>query len=92
VESNWVHSALRPPVTIVPAPGDYDDGEIGGMIGRGSRNTWRKPAPVPLCPPHPTCYPDANPSRRGGKPVTNRLTYGTALEAEFTSVPATDGK
>jgi hypothetical protein len=22
---------------IVPAPGDYDDGEIGGMIGRGNR-------------------------------------------------------
>jgi hypothetical protein len=21
---------------IVPAPGDYDDGEIGGMIGRGT--------------------------------------------------------
>jgi hypothetical protein len=21
---------------IVPAPGDYDDGEIGGMIGRGN--------------------------------------------------------
>jgi hypothetical protein len=35
----------------VPAPGDYDDGEIGGMIGRGNRNTWRKSAPVPLCPP-----------------------------------------
>jgi hypothetical protein len=36
----------------VPAPGDYDDGEIGGrMIGRGYRNTRRKPAPVPLCPP-----------------------------------------
>jgi hypothetical protein len=35
----------------VPAPGDYDDGEIGGMIGRGNRSTWRKPAPVPLCPP-----------------------------------------
>jgi hypothetical protein len=30
----------------VPAPGDYDDGEIGGMIGRGNRNTRRKPAPV----------------------------------------------
>jgi hypothetical protein len=30
VESNWVHSALRP----LPAPGDYDDGEIGGMIGK----------------------------------------------------------
>jgi hypothetical protein len=36
---------------IVPAAGDYDDGEIGGMIGRGNRSTWRKPAPVPLCPP-----------------------------------------
>jgi hypothetical protein len=37
---------------IVPAPGDYDDGEIGGMmIGRGSRSIRRKPAPVPLCPP-----------------------------------------
>jgi hypothetical protein len=36
----------------VPAPGDYDDGEIGGMmIGRGNRSTRRKSAPVPLCPP-----------------------------------------
>jgi hypothetical protein len=54
VESNWVHSALRPLIgrPIVPAPGDYDDGDIGGMmIGRGNRSTWRKPAPVPLCPP-----------------------------------------
>jgi hypothetical protein len=36
---------------IMPAPGDYDVGEIGGMIGRGNRSTGRKPAPVPLCPP-----------------------------------------
>jgi hypothetical protein len=36
---------------IVPAPGDYDDGEIGGMISRRNRSTQRKPAPVPLCPP-----------------------------------------
>jgi hypothetical protein len=48
---------------VVPAPGDYDDGEIGRMmIGRGNRSTWRKPAPVPLCPlqtPHalPRCEP-----------------------------------
>jgi hypothetical protein len=41
----------------VPAPGDYDDGEIGGMvIGKGNRSTRRKPAPVPLCPPQ---TPDA---------------------------------
>jgi hypothetical protein len=36
---------------IVPAPGDYDDGEIGGIIGRENRSARRKPAPVPLCPP-----------------------------------------
>jgi hypothetical protein len=36
---------------IVPARGAYDDGEIGGMIGRGNRSTRRKPALVPLCPP-----------------------------------------
>jgi hypothetical protein len=43
-----VHSTLRP---IVSAPGDYDNGEIGGMIGRGNRSTRRKRVPVPLCPP-----------------------------------------
>jgi hypothetical protein len=37
---------------IVPTPGDYDDGEFGGMqIDRGNRSTRRKPAPAPLCPP-----------------------------------------
>jgi hypothetical protein len=36
---------------VVPAAGDYDDGEIGGMIDRGNRSTRRKPTPVPLCPP-----------------------------------------
>jgi hypothetical protein len=36
--------------SIVPAPGDYDDGEIGGMIGRENQSTRRKPSPMPLCP------------------------------------------
>jgi hypothetical protein len=36
---------------IVPAPGDYDDGEIGGMIGRGNRSSRRKPAQKSLCAP-----------------------------------------
>jgi hypothetical protein len=37
---------------IVPAPGDYDGGEFGGMkIGRGNRSTRRKLVPVPLCKP-----------------------------------------
>jgi hypothetical protein len=68
---------------IVPTPGDYDDGEIGGMmIDRGTRSTRRKPAPEPLCPPqNPHACPDANPGRSGGKPATNRLSYGTAKAA-----------
>jgi hypothetical protein len=38
--------------SIVPAPGDYDDGKIGVMMtGRGKGSIWRKPAPVSLCPP-----------------------------------------
>jgi hypothetical protein len=28
-------------------------------------------------------WPDANPGRRGGKPTTNRLSYGTAKQAPF---------
>jgi hypothetical protein len=37
---------------IVSAPGDYEDGEIGGMKNiRGNRSTRRKPAPAPLRPP-----------------------------------------
>jgi hypothetical protein len=65
---------------IMPAPGDYDDGEIGGMmIGKGNRSTRRKATPVPLYSPQiPHAYPDANPGRRGGKSATNRLRYGTA--------------
>jgi hypothetical protein len=37
---------------IVPAPGDYDDGEFGGIkVGKGNRRTRRKPATAPLRPP-----------------------------------------
>jgi hypothetical protein len=37
---------------IVPAPGDCEDGEFGGMnIGMGNRSTRRKRAPASLCPP-----------------------------------------
>jgi hypothetical protein len=58
---------------------DYDDGEIGGTIGRGNQITRRKPAPIPLCPPQtPHAIRKANPTRRGGKPANNCLSYGTA--------------
>jgi hypothetical protein len=37
---------------IVPAPGDCEDGEFGGMkIVWGNRSTRRKHAPAPLCAP-----------------------------------------
>jgi hypothetical protein len=51
--------------TIVPVPGDYDDGEIGGMIGRGNRSTRRKPAPVPLCPLQTHMLPGREPRPPG---------------------------
>jgi hypothetical protein len=49
-------------------------------------NDWQgKPKyPEKRCPNaalstiNPTCCQDANPCRRGGKPATNRLSYGTA--------------
>jgi hypothetical protein len=66
--------------SIVPSPGDYDDGKIGGiMIGKGNRSTRRKPASVLLRPPQiPHACSDENPGRRSRKPGTNRLIYGTA--------------
>jgi hypothetical protein len=58
---------------IVPAPGDFDDGEFGGMrIGGGKRKYLEKTCPsAALSTTNPTYCPDANPGRRGGKPATN---------------------
>jgi hypothetical protein len=79
LESIWVLSARRPPILLLYLPpGDYEDGEFGGMmIGKGNRIIGRKPAPVPLCSPQ--IPHDLNPGRRGGKPATNRLSYGAAM-------------
>jgi hypothetical protein len=61
---------------------DDDYGAVGGIIiGRGNRSTRRKPAPVPLCPPQIPHDLGSNPGRRGGKPATNRLSYGTAFKS-----------
>jgi hypothetical protein len=66
---------------IVPAPSDYEDGEFGGRtFGRGNRSTLKKTCPsTTLSSTNPT-WPDPglNPGRRGGKPATNRLSYGAA--------------
>jgi hypothetical protein len=64
---------------IVPAPGDYGDGEIGGMIGWGKPKYSEKICPsAAFSTTNPTCCPDANSGRRCGKPASNRLSYGTA--------------
>jgi hypothetical protein len=79
----WGESKLCPLGTsatewpIVPAPGDYDDGEIGGMkIGR-----WKTKYSEKTCPTTNPTWPDpgVNPGRRGWKPATNRFSYGAKL-------------
>jgi hypothetical protein len=51
-------------------------------IGKKNRSTRRKPAPAPLCPPQiphdQTRF--RTPDSRGGKPATNRLSYGAACD------------
>jgi hypothetical protein len=69
----------------VSAPGDYDNGEIGGMIGRGNRSTRRKPAPVPLCPPQ---IPQAARTRTraaavGSQRLTAELRHGHIRQIEI---------
>jgi hypothetical protein len=53
-------------------------------IGSGNRSTRRKPAPMPLCRPQIPHDLLSNPGRRGGKPATNRMSYGTALDVNAT--------
>jgi hypothetical protein len=37
---------------LLDQPHDGECGAIGGMkMGKENRSTWRKPVPVPLCPP-----------------------------------------
>jgi hypothetical protein len=65
---------------IVPAPGDCEDGEFGGMNGQGKPKYSEKTCPdATLFTTNPT-WPDPglNPDRRGGKPATNRFSYGAA--------------
>jgi hypothetical protein len=65
----------------VPAPGKYDDGEIGGMIGRETRSTRKKPAPMPLCLPQtPHTCPDTKPAAAVGSQRLTALATAGPLE------------
>jgi hypothetical protein len=64
---------------IVPAPGDCEDGEFGGM--KYSEKTCPN---ATLSTTNPT-WPDPglNPGHHGGKPATNRFSYGAAPLPDF---------
>jgi hypothetical protein len=82
VRGETVHSVRRQLNCLLYQSRMVDDecGAVGGMrIGRGNRSTWRKPAPMPLCPPQIPSDLGSNQGRRGGKPATNCLSYGTAF-------------
>jgi hypothetical protein len=80
VESNWVHSALRPPVGLLCQPRVIMIMEklVEWLAGEPKYSEKTCPSGA-LSTTNPTCCPEANPGRRGGKPATNRLSYGTAF-------------
>jgi hypothetical protein len=79
---DWVHLVRRSLIGLSYQPRMIDDYEAFGVmrIGRGNRSTRKKTCPsATLSTTNPT-WPDlgSNPGRRGVKPATNRLSYGTA--------------
>jgi hypothetical protein len=64
---------------ILPTPDDDACGAVGGMreLSQGEPKYSEETAPVPFCPPL-----GSNPGRRGGKPASKRLSYGTAAHTE----------
>jgi hypothetical protein len=65
--------------SIVPVPGDCDDGEVGGMKcgweGKPQYSEKTCPGAI-LSTTNPICKTRAR--CRGGKPATNRFSYGAA--------------
>jgi hypothetical protein len=82
VESNWVHSALRPLIGLLCQPRVIMMMEK--LVEWLAREIEVLGENLPQCRSvHKslTCCPDANPDRRGGKPAINLLSYGTAFLA-----------
>ena len=54
-----------------------------------NRQLGEKPVPVPLCPPQISHGLElgSNPSLRGDRPATNRLSHGTALNSDIRHDP-----
>jgi hypothetical protein len=83
MESNWVYSALQPPIGLLCQPRVIMRMEnLVELLFAGETELLGES--LPQChfahqKPHMLC-PDANPGRRGGKPATNRLSYGAAKQ------------
>jgi hypothetical protein len=86
-EWDWVHLVRRPLVGLLYQSRMIDEyGAFGGMrIGRGSRSTLRKPAPLSLCLPQ---IPHVLTSHwtRAAAVGSRWLTYGTAFHGMLPSV------
>jgi hypothetical protein len=67
------------------APGDYDNGEIGGMIARENGSTRRKPAPVPLCPPQTphAAHTRTRAAAVGNQRLTAELRHGLLWDLSY---------
>jgi hypothetical protein len=82
---DWAHLVRRPLIGLLYQPRMIDDddcGAVGGMrIGRGKPKYSEKTcSSANLYSINPTWLDvGSNPGRAGGKPATNRLSYGTAL-------------
>jgi hypothetical protein len=76
---NWLHSALRPPISLFCQPRMITIMEKLVEWLAGETEVLREN--LPQCwvsTTNPTFCPDANPGRRSEKPATNRLSYDTA--------------
>jgi hypothetical protein len=77
VESNWVHSALRLLIGLLCQPRVIMMMEkLVELLAAETEVLGENLPSAALSNTNPTCCPDTNPGRRGGKPATNRLSYG----------------
>jgi hypothetical protein len=84
VESNWVHSALRPLIGLLCPPRVIMMMQklVEWLAGETEELGENLPSAA-LSTTNPICCPYANPGRRSGRPATNRLSYGTAYRSRY---------
>jgi hypothetical protein len=82
-----VHSTLRPPMAYCASPGWlwWWRNRWNDLQGKPKYSEKTCPSAA-LSTTNPTCCPYANPGRRGGKPASNRLSYGTAINTVLVCV------